>query len=250
MLGSAAAWGIGRPGAIGRATPGHDVAVLRPDGARCEPGEPGGIAVRRPDPTLFLGYWGRPEATAAKFTGEWMTTGDQATADEDGFVTFLGRDDDIITSSGFRIGPVEIEDCLIRHPAVAAAAVVGVPDPLRTEIVKAWIVPRDGVAPSDALAAEIGAFVRSRLSAHEYPRAVAFAPALPMTATGKVMRGSCSAHGGDDRHAGDRIDAARSLRIASGMGTVTVSLRPRASVSTRPSVASGGKASAGASVTS
>ncbi|WP_237478049.1 AMP-binding protein [Lichenibacterium dinghuense] len=188
VLGSSAARGIVRAGAIGRATPGHDVAVLRDDGSRCAPGEPGTIAVRRPDPTLFLGYWGRPEATAAKFVGGWMTTGDRAAADADGYVSFLGRDDDVITSSGFRIGPVEIEESLIRHPAVAAAAVVGVPDPLRTEIVKAWVVPRDGVAPSDALAEEIKLFVRTRLSAHEYPREVAFVPDLPMTVTGKVMR--------------------------------------------------------------
>ena len=189
VLGSASARGAARPGTIGRATPGHRVAVLRPDGSACAPGEPGGIAVRRPDPTLFLGYWNRPDATAAKFAGDWMTTGDQATMDQDGYVAFLGRDDDIITSSGFRIGPVEIEENLIRHPAVAAAAVVGKPDPLRTEIVKAFVVLREGVAPSDDLADDIKRFVRLHLSAHEYPREVAFLPALPMTTTGKVMRG-------------------------------------------------------------
>ncbi len=189
VLGSSAARGIGRPGTIGRATPGHAVAVLRPDGTVCAPGEPGGIAVRRPDPTLFLGYWNRSAATAAKFTGDWMTTGDQATMDRDGYVTFLGRDDDIITSAGFRIGPVEIEEHLVRHPAVAAAAVVGKPDALRTEIVKAFVVLREGVAPSDALADAIKGFVRLQLSAHEYPREVAFVEALPMTTTGKVMRG-------------------------------------------------------------
>ena len=195
VLGSAAARGIARPGTIGRATPGHEVAVLRPDGSRCEPGEPGGIAVRRPDPTLFLGYWNRPDATAAKFLGDWMTTGDQATMDRDGYVAFLGRDDDIITSSGFRIGPVEIEESLLRHPSVAAAAVVGRPDPLRTEIVKAFVVPREGVEPSEALAEDIKRFVRTHLSAHEYPRAVEFLPALPMTTTGKVMRGVLRARG-------------------------------------------------------
>ncbi|MGI3903565.1 MAG: AMP-binding protein [Janthinobacterium lividum] len=189
VLGSAAARGIARPGTIGRATPGHEIAVLRPDGTRCAPGEPGGIAVRRPDPTLFLGYWNRPDATAAKSVGDWMTTGDQATMDQDGYVAFLGRDDDIITSSGFRIGPVEIEESLLRHPAVAAAAVVGRPDPLRTEIVKAFVVLRPGVQPSEALAAEIQRFVRTRLSAHEYPRVVEFVTSLPMTTTGKVMRG-------------------------------------------------------------
>ncbi len=195
VLGSASARGVERAGAIGRATPGHRVAVLRPDGTICGPGEPGTIAMRRPDPTLFLGYWNRPDATAAKFIGDWMTTGDGGTMDRDGYVAFLGRDDDIITSSGFRIGPVEIEESLIRHPAVAAAAVVGKPDPLRTEIVKAWIVPRDGVAPSDALAEEIKTFVRTRLSAHEYPREVAFVPELPMTVTGKVMRRVLRARG-------------------------------------------------------
>ena len=188
VLGSAAAQGVVRRGAIGRTVPGHEVAVLRPDGTRCEAGEAGGIAVRRPDPTMFLGYWGRPDATEAKYVGDWMTTGDEATMDPDGYVTFLGRDDDIITSSGFRIGPVEIEDCLIRHPAVAAAVVVGKPDPLRTEIVKAFVVAKEGFAPSEALADDIGRYVRTRLSAHEYPREVAFVPSLPMTVTGKVMR--------------------------------------------------------------
>ncbi len=137
---------------------------------------------------MFLHYWNQPEATAKKFIGDWMQTGDQARADVDGYVTFLGRDDDIITSSGYRIGPSEIEDCLLRHPAVAAAAAVGKPDALRTEIVKSFIVLRDGFAASDDLAADIQRFVRSRLSAHEYPREVAFVDALPMTSSGKVMR--------------------------------------------------------------
>jgi acetyl-CoA synthetase len=137
---------------------------------------------------MFLEYWKNPGATAAKFIGDWMTTGDQGVVDEEGYVTFVGRDDDVITSSGYRIGPGEIEDCLIRHPAVALAAVIGKPDPLRTEIVKAFIVAKSGVAPSDALAAEIQDFVRTRLSAHEYPREVAFIPEMPMTSTGKVIR--------------------------------------------------------------
>jgi acetyl-CoA synthetase len=137
---------------------------------------------------MFLGYWKNPSATAAKFIGDWMTTGDQGIVDEEGYVTFVGRDDDVITSSGYRIGPGEIEDCLIRHPAVALAAVIGKPDPLRTEIVKAFIVPKSGVDPSDALAAEIQDFVRTRLSAHEYPREVAFIAEMPMTSTGKVIR--------------------------------------------------------------
>jgi acetyl-CoA synthetase len=108
--------------------------------------------------------------------------------DDDGYISFLGRNDDVITSSGYRIGPGEIEDCLIRHPAVALAAAVGKPDPLRTEIVKAFVVLKPGVEASDALAAEIQDFVKQRLSAHEYPREVAFIDSMPMTTTGKVIR--------------------------------------------------------------
>ncbi|MCZ8103584.1 MAG: AMP-binding protein [Burkholderiales bacterium] len=188
VLGSCAALGLVRPGFIGTAVPGHDVAVIRPDGSRCLPGELGQIAVMRPDPVMFLGYWNRPEATAEKFIGDWMTTGDQGETDENGFVRFVGRDDDVITSSGYRIGPVEIEDCLLRHPAVANAAAVGKPDALRTEIVKAFIVLKSGYAPGEALASDIQRFVRERLSAHEYPREIAFIGDLPLTTTGKVIR--------------------------------------------------------------
>jgi acetyl-CoA synthetase len=188
VLGSSAAIGVSRPGAIGKPIPGHTVAVIRHDGSPCAPGELGQIAVKRPDPVMFLEYWGNPGATEAKFIGDWMTTGDQGQVDDDGYVTFVGRDDDVITSSGYRIGPGEIEDCLIRHPAVALAAVVGKPDPLRTEIVKAFIVLKSQVGASDALASEIQSFVRTRLSAHEYPREIAFIPEMPMTSTGKVIR--------------------------------------------------------------
>ncbi len=180
--------GVSRPGAIGRAVPGHEVAVIRADGSRAAPGELGQIAVKRPDPVMFLGYWGRPDATREKFIGDWMTTGDQGRIDDDGYFHFVGRDDDVITSASYRIGPGEIEDCLIRHPAVALAAVIGKPDAVRTEIVKAFIVLKDGHVPSDALAADIQAFVKTRLSAHEYPREVAFIESMPMTTTGKVIR--------------------------------------------------------------
>jgi acetyl-CoA synthetase len=117
-----------------------------------------------------------------------MTTGDQGVMDEDGYITFVGRDDDVISSSGFRIGPGEIEDCLISHPAVALAAAVGKPDPVRGEIVKAFIVLKKNFASSPDLAAEIQTYVRTRLSAHEYPREVAFIDDMPMTTTGKVIR--------------------------------------------------------------
>jgi acetyl-CoA synthetase len=188
VLGSCAQLGMLKVGAIGKPVPGHVVSVIGRDGEVLQAGEVGQIAVKRPDPVMFLEYWGRPEATRDKFIGDWMVTGDQGVMDEDGYISFVGRDDDVITSAGFRIGPGEIEDCLIRHPAVALAAAVGKPDPVRTEIVKAFIVLKDGYAPSDKLAGEIQSFVKTRLSAHEYPREVAFIEAMPMTTTGKVIR--------------------------------------------------------------
>ncbi len=188
VLASCAAIGVSRPGFIGKAVPGHEVAVIRPDGSVCDVGEEGEIAVRRPDPVMFLGYWNNPQATADKFIGDWMKTGDQAVQDEDGYVRFVGRDDDVITSSGYRIGPGEIEDCLLRHEAVSLAAVVGKPDALRTEIVKAFVVLKPGHAGTPELAAELQGFVRRRLSAHEYPREIAFREELPLTTTGKIIR--------------------------------------------------------------
>ncbi len=188
VFASCAAIGVSRAGSMGKVVPGHVAGVIRADGRLCAPGETGQIAIRRPDPVMFLGYWNQPDATAKKFVDDWMITGDQARCDEDGYVFFVGRDDDIITSSGYRIGPSEIEDCLLRHPAVAVAAAVGKPDALRTEIVKAFIVLRPGVSPSDELVSDIQTFVRQRLSAHEYPREIAFVPSLPLTTTGKVIR--------------------------------------------------------------
>ncbi|MCO6417673.1 acyl-CoA synthetase [Siccirubricoccus sp. KC 17139] len=179
-----------RPGRMGRPVPGHAVAVLDAAGRPLPPGEAGTVAIRRPDPVMFLGYWNNPEATAAKFIGDWLLTGDQAVLEEDGYLRFLGRDDDVITSAGYRIGPGEIEDCLTAHPAVAMAAVIGLPDALRTEIVTAIIVPKPGIVPDAALAAELQAHVRQRVAGHAYPRRVEFVEALPLTATGKIMRGA------------------------------------------------------------
>ena len=167
VLSACGALGVSRPGAIGKPVAGHTVAVIGRDGNPLKAGEAGQIAVKRPDPVMFLEYWGNPQATRDKFIGDWMTTGDQGVMDEDGYFSFVGRDDDVITSAGFRIGPGEIEDCLIRHPAVALAAVVGKPDALRTEIVKAFIVLKKNHVASDALAAEIQNFVKTRLSGHE-----------------------------------------------------------------------------------
>jgi acetyl-CoA synthetase len=177
-----------RTGSMGRPIPGHDVAIVDGDGRRLGPGEAGTIAIRRPDPVMFLGYWNNPEATRAKFAGDWLLTGDLGRSDEEGYVHYVGRDDDVITSAGYRIGPGEIEDCLLGHPAVAMAAAIGVPDPIRTEAVMAWLVLKDGHAPGPALSQEIQAWVRTRLAAHEYPRHIAFVDALPMTATGKIIR--------------------------------------------------------------
>jgi acetyl-CoA synthetase len=177
-----------RPGIMGRPVPGHEVEVVDGEGRPCADGALGMIAVRRGSPVMFLGYWADPEATRRKFIGDWLVTGDQGVRDAEGWLRFVGRDDDVITSSGYRIGPGEVEDCLIRHPAVAMAAVIGKPDPERTEIVKAYVVLKEGVSPSDALAAELAAHVRTRLAAHEYPREIAFVQGLPMTTTGKIIR--------------------------------------------------------------
>jgi acetyl-CoA synthetase len=177
-----------RPGAMGRAIPGHDVAVVDAEGTPLAAGEEGTVAVRRPDPAMFLEYLNRPEATAAKFAGDWMLTGDTATMDADGYLWFVGRDDDVITSAGYRIGPGEVEDCLAAHPSVAMAAVVGVPDELRGQRVKAFVVPAADAQPGDALTRTLQDHVKARLAAHEYPREIAYVPALPLTATGKIKR--------------------------------------------------------------
>ncbi len=138
VLSSAAHLGVSKGGFIGKAVPGHEVAIIDADGREMPVGETGQVAIKRPDPVMFLGYWNNAKATADKFVGDWMKTGDLGRQDEEGYVQFFGRDDDVITSSGYRIGPAEIEDCLIGHPAVRLAAVIGKPDTLRTEIVKAY----------------------------------------------------------------------------------------------------------------
>ena len=177
-----------RPGSMGRPMPGHVVEVVDTDGRILPVGETGVIAARRGDPVMFLEYWRNPEATAAKFAGDWCLTGDLGRKDEDGYFWFMGREDDVITSGAYRIGPAEIEDCLLGHPAVANAAAVGVPDPVRGEAVKAYVVLQPGAAGTPDLAAEIRDFARARLAAYEYPRQVEFLPDLPITATGKIMR--------------------------------------------------------------
>ena len=177
-----------RPGVMGRAVPGHNLAIVNDEGEILPQGTLGNIAVKSPDPVMFLKYWNNPDATKAKFAGEWLLTGDTGILDDQGWIQFVGRDDDVITSSGYRIGPGEIEDCLMGHPAVRMAGVVGKPDPQRTEIVKAFIVLNDNFLGDDKLASEIQTFVKKQLAAHEYPREVAFVDALPMTTTGKIIR--------------------------------------------------------------
>lgn len=180
-------------GSMGRPVPGHIVEIVDPEtGAVLAPEKEGTIAIRAPDPVMFLGYWNKPEASDKKFVegdkGRWLLTGDRGTKDADGRLRFLGRDDDVISSAGYRIGPAEIEDCLIAHAAVRLAGVVGKPDNLRGTVVAAYIVLNDGFAPSDALAKEIAEHVKTHLAAYEYPRVVRFIADMPMTTTGKIIR--------------------------------------------------------------
>lgn len=187
-----------RPGSMGRAYPGHRVAVVDDEGKICPPGEPGDVAVHRrdvhgdPDPVFFLGYWNKPEATAAKFTGEpsnsWCRTGDTAIMDEQGYLWYQGRSDDVFKAAGYRIGPSEIENCLVKHEAVANAAVVPKPDAERGALVKAYVVLAPGHQGSPELVAALQAHVRGRLAPYEYPKDIEFIEALPMTTTGKVQR--------------------------------------------------------------
>jgi acetyl-CoA synthetase len=187
-----AAWPV-KPGAIGRAYPGHRVAIVDGEGVEVPRGELGEIAVNRrcngaDDPVFFLEYWKNPKATEEKFVGDWGCTGDQGRMDEDGTIWYQGRSDDVIKSAGYRIGPAEIENCLVRHPAVANAAVIGKADEARGQIVKAFVVLQPGEAPSQALIDDIQRHVRGRLAPYEYPREIEFIDALPMTTTGKVQR--------------------------------------------------------------
>ncbi|HEX5477174.1 MAG TPA: AMP-binding protein [Burkholderiales bacterium] len=182
------AWPV-KPGSIGRSYPGHRVSVINENGVEVPRGELGEIAIHKgDDPVFFLEYWKNAKATREKFIGEWAVTGDQGRMDEDGYLWYQGRSDDVIKSAGYRIGPAEIENCLVKHPAVANAAVIGKPDEARGAIVKAFVVLQPGSAPSQALIDEIQKHVRGRLAPYEYPREIEFIDALPMTTTGKVQR--------------------------------------------------------------
>ncbi len=186
-----------KPGSMGLPPPGMDVAVIDKDGNRLPPGEQGEIAVRvepnRPI-GLFHNYWKNPDATAGCYRNEWYLTGDCAYTDEDGYFWFVARADDIITSAAYRIGPFEVENALMEHPAVAEVAVVGKPDPERTEIVKAFIVLAAGYEPSDELARELQEHTKQATAPYKYPREIEFMDELPKTHTGKIRRTELRIH--------------------------------------------------------
>ena len=194
IVGNSQALWPAKPGSMGRPYPGHRIAVIDDAGNEVPRGEPGEVAVHRRapdgslDPVFFIEYYGNAEGTRNKFTGDWCRTGDVAVCDEDGYLWYQGRADDMFKAAGYRIGPSEIENCLVRHPAVANAAVVPSPDEVRGNIVKAFIVLAPGHAPSSELEADIAAHVRRYLAPYEYPKAIEFIDALPMTTTGKVQR--------------------------------------------------------------
>ena len=177
-----------KPGAMGKPYPGHRVEPVDEKGNVLADGEIGELCAWRDDPVMFLGYWNRDQATRDKFIGPWWSTGDLGYRDSDGYLWFMGRKDDVISSAGHRIGPGEIEDCLLKNPAVSQAAVVGIPDELRGEIIKAFVVLAPGHQSSEALKKEIQSQVRRERSEYEYPREIEFLAQLPMTTTGKIRR--------------------------------------------------------------
>jgi acetyl-CoA synthetase len=205
VVGNCARLWPAKPGSMGKGYPGHQVAVIDEAGQLCPSGTPGEVAVNRfdvhgqPDPVFFLGYWNNDKATKAKYTGDWCRTGDMAVADEDGYLWYQGRTDDMFKAAGYRIGPGEIENCLVKHAAVANAAVVPKPDADRGAVVKAyvvlspdWLVRRPtGSAQSsfdDEVRRELQAHVKGLLAPYEYPKEIEFIDQLPMTTTGKVQR--------------------------------------------------------------
>ncbi len=191
VLSGFGAKGIARHGAVGKPVPGYRVAVLNGNGEICQPGEPGEVAIGRPNPVMFLNYWQDEQSTQAKFKGDWMLTGDQCVVDDDGYFKFIGRDDDIISAAGYRLGPAEIEDCLVSHPAIKLAVAVGKPNALRGEIVKAYVVLNDEFSDqklNGELLREIQIHVKNRLAANIYPREIEVVKEIPLTTTGKVIR--------------------------------------------------------------
>jgi acetyl-CoA synthetase len=175
---------------IGKAVPGLELAVLDDDGQTVAPGTAGELAVKATDgnPIVLKEYWKKPRETEEKFRDGWMLTGDLVIKDDEDYFTFISRKDDVIISSGYRIGPVEVEDTIIKHEAVVEAGVIGVPDEMRGEIVKAFVALRPGYEPGEALKKELQNFVKLRLAKHEYPREIEFISEIPKTTTGKIRR--------------------------------------------------------------
>jgi len=174
-------------GSVGKPAPGHEVAVIDEQGNKLI-NQIGEIAVKSGDPVLFLGYYKNPEATAKKFRGDWFLIGDLGIMDEYGYIWFKGRADDVIKVSGYRLGPEEIESIILQHPAVQEVAVIGKADKLRGNIIKAFIVLKEGYSPSEELVTEIQQLVKSRLASYAYPREIEFVKELPRTETGKLKR--------------------------------------------------------------
>lgn len=182
-------WFEPEPGSMGKPVPGHDVEIIDPEsGSPADAGDAGPICVKRPDPVMFEEYWNSPELTADSFIGDWMDTDDLGYRDEDGRLWFKARDDDVIITSGYRVGPAEVEDALLEHEAVVDAAVIGVDDETRGKIVKAFVVPADGYEPSEDLRSDIQNRVRTDLAKYQYPRELTFLDELPTTTTGKIQR--------------------------------------------------------------
>ena len=177
-----------RPGSMGKPFPGHDLRVIDEHGAEMPPGEVGDLALRGTPPTLFREYWKNPAESAAARRGEWYLTGDRARRDEDGYLWFVGRADDLIISAGYRIGPFEVESALLEHPAVVESAVVASPDAARGEIVKAFVVLRPGHAPNETLVRALQDHVKAVTAPYKYPREVEFVESLPKTVSGKLRR--------------------------------------------------------------
>jgi len=177
-----------RPGSMGLPTPGHDVGVIDEEGCEVTAGEEGDIALRGRPPSLFTEYYRAPEETAAVFRGEWYVTGDRATRDEDGYLWFTGRADDVILSAAYRIGPFEVESALLEHPAVAESAVVGKPDADRGQLVKAFVVLRPGHEPGDDLTRALQEHCKQVTAPYKYPREIEFVEGLPKTRSGKIRR--------------------------------------------------------------
>lgn len=190
LIGNCSAIQTVKAGSMGKAYPGHRVAIMAPDGTLLPDGQEGEIVAHKDDPVHFLGYWNNPEATASKYTGDWFRLGDVGYRDKDGYLWFMGRADDVISSAGYRIGPGEIEDCALKHAAVQQVAAIGVPDPeeIRGDVVKLCVVLNESYTPTAELQAEIQAQVRTHLAAYEYPRQIEFMDSLPMTTTGKIKR--------------------------------------------------------------